>query len=269
VMDVFNSKNYRTIIKTWIGNQPKNGHGQLTKLAGVLSVPTSVMSLVLSGTRDLNPDQSYLVAEYMSLSQAATEYFVTLVLHERASNFKYRAFLEKRLKELKQQSLIVSKRVTKDTALSKEDQYIFYSSWAFSVVRLKSSLGSGITLAALKTELNISTVRLTGIVEFLLSRGLVIQEKNVFRVGPQITWLDHRSPMISQHHTNWRAKAIERAGEITEEELMLTAPFSCRAEDFAIIREKIVKLMTEMSEIVKKTEAPDTVAYFGADLFKV
>ena len=78
-MNVFEYKNYKHCVNSWISLQPKAGHGQLRQLALHLGVNSVVMSQVFRGDRDLTPEQALGVTQFMGLSELERDYFFLLV----------------------------------------------------------------------------------------------------------------------------------------------------------------------------------------------
>ncbi len=61
-------------------------------------------------------------------------------------------------------------------------------------------------------------------------------------------------------------RAVNSLENTTQEELNFTAPMSISKKDFALIREKIVKLIQETVEVAKASEAED-LATLTIDFF--
>lgn len=267
-MKILKLTDYREIIREWIKSQPNSGRGQITQMAEVVGVQQSVFSLTMSGKRELSPDQAFLLAEWMGLLPLERDYFITLVQLEKAAHFKFKKHLEEKIKLLRKESLDLSKRVNHEVKLDEEIQKIFYSSWIYSAVRLRTSVGSGVTIQQIQSEFNLSSIRAMKVVSFLVENHLIVQNGLLFQIGPNRTHLEKNSPMISRHHTNWRVKAIERAGEISDDELMFSGPLSCSEKDFKKLRERMTEVISEVAETVKKTD-PEHLVCFSIDFFKL
>lgn len=267
-MEIFKKSDYREILRHWIKSQPNSGRGLITQMADVVGLQQSVFSLTMSGSRDLTPDQAFLLAEWMGLLPLEREYLVTLVQIEKASHYKFKTHLQEKIKSLKKESLDLSRRVKHEVRLNEATQQIFYSSWVYAAVRLRASIGQGLTLPQIQNEFKLSYERALKIVTFLLENGLVVQEGTHYKMGPNRTHLKKDSPMIARHHTNWRVKAIERAGEISEEELMFSGPLTCSEKDFKKLRERMAELIAEVADTVKETD-PEVLVCFGVDFFKL
>ena len=265
---LFETLEYRKIIRNWLKMQPRKGRGLLQKMSELLGIPASVFSLILSNQRELSADHAYLLAEYMGLLPLEKDYFITLVQIEKAHHHKYKTFLKEKKETLLKESLNLAKRVAHEKTLNEKDQQEFYSSWLYSAIRLKCSVGEGLSIEAIKTQFHLKHERAIHITEFLLRSSLIVQENMRYKMGPQSTFIGRKSPMVGRHHSNWRLKAIEKSTEVSEKELMFTGPLTCSRKHAEIIREKMAQLLQEVSEIVRDSPAED-LFYVGLDFIRV
>lgn len=263
---IYSFENYRNFLKMWVQNQPSRGRGIYKAWSEALRIEPSVMSQILSGKRGLNLDQGFELQKMLGLNELESEYFDILVQLELANTTKLQAHLKSKLKKIKNESLNLSKRLSKEKTLTDEEKAIFYSSWIYSAVRIATSLNELQTPDKISEKLKINKDKTQNVLNFLVKSGLVTQELGVYKVGPPRTHLERSSPHIIKHHANWRMKAIQQSENLTEEELMFTGPLTISKSDFKIIREEIVKLIMKVSDTVKDTK-PEELAYFGIDLF--
>jgi uncharacterized protein (TIGR02147 family) len=263
---IFNYDDYRKYLREWIQKQPKRGRGILTAWSQLLRIETSVMSQILSGKRELTPDQTFELQTFMGLGELESDYLNILVQIERATTQKLKVHLKKKQEKLKQESLQLSKRLKKELTLSEEQKSIFYSSWLYSAVRLATSLKDPQNIDSLSERFQIEREKTLDILNFLMSAGLILEDMGTYKMGPQRTHLEKSSPFINKHHANWRLKALQRSENLSAEELMFTGPLSISKKDFLFIREELVQLISKVSNTVKDTEAEE-LAVFEVDLF--
>ena len=88
--------------KTYLKDQLKNkGEGvSVTSLAQAAACNRTYLSQVLNSKVQITPDQAVLMAEYLKLNSDEKDFFLLLVLLERASNFKSRSIFEKKIQFL-------------------------------------------------------------------------------------------------------------------------------------------------------------------------
>ena len=265
-MGVFEFKDYRVFLENYLAKLPKRGHGEITKIATAIGVHSTLLSLIISGKRDLSAEQAYDLARYLQLTDLETEYFSLLVLHSRAGNHRYKTHLQKKLEEVLAQSKKLSQRFEHEKTLTEVERAIFYSSWLYSAIRLFTSVDDGKTVEEICEKFLQPRQKVVSILNFLVSTGLAVHEKDRYKMGVQRTFLEHGSPHLVKHHMNWRNKAVQKADNISETELMFTSPMSLSKEDFHKIRESLAGLLKSVSATVKDSPAKD-LACLNIDLF--
>lgn len=266
-MSLFNFENYREYLQDHLLKLPKKGHGELAKMAKALGVHSTLMSLILSGERELTLEQGYDLAKYLQLTDIETEYLTLLVQYARAGNHRYQHFIQKKLEKIRKEATQIVKRFGHEKTLSENDRTTFYSSWIYSAMRLFTSTDdSGVTIEKLVEKFQMPRPKVIEIVEFLVSVGLVVTENEKYKMGPQRTFLEFGSPHLLKHQTNWRLKALQQADQLSEKELMFTSPISVSKDDFQKIREHLADYIKQFSQIVKDSPAED-IACLNIDLF--
>jgi uncharacterized protein (TIGR02147 family) len=260
----FNETDYRSVIRHWVAGRPHKGRGEMKIIAELLKIPTSVLSQILSGQREMNEDQAFLISDHFGFVELEREYFICLVQIARAGHYEYKNHLKQKLVQLREKSQNLSTRLEHENVLSEKDQAEFYSSWIYSAVRLFCGIGAGKRLDDVCQEFHIERERAIRILNFLLSAGLVKLENNLYKMGPSRTRMEKTSSYVSRHHTNWRIKAIERSQNLKENELMFTGPMTISQKDFQILRDKMIGLIQEVSDQVKDSNS-EILACFNLD----
>jgi uncharacterized protein (TIGR02147 family) len=266
-MNVFLYTNYRHFLTEHLKNLPKQGHGELTKMARTLGVHPTLLSLILSGERELTHEQAYDLCQHIGMSSLETEYFTLLVQMARAGNHRYKKFIQQKLDHLKAENAKMSSHFGHERTLSEQQSSIFYSTWMYSAIRIFTSVAEGgVNLEEIRNRFDLPIETVTEIIQFLVSSQLIVEEKNRFKVGPQRTFLERGSPHLLKHHSNWRIKALHQADRKTERAMIFTCPFSVSKVDFEKIRSEIAELLEKFSKTIKETNAED-VACLNIDLF--
>ncbi len=104
----------------------------------------------------------------------------------------------------------------------------------------------------------------SNMIDFLLSKGLCVEEDETIKIGPSKTHLSKESPFVWKHHQSWRLKAFDRHHKLDNEELVFSSPLTISIKDMAVVREKIVQLVEDISKIVDNTE-PEHLACINID----
>lgn len=265
-MSVFKYASYKAFLKTYIAGLPRNGRGEINRIAEQIGVHPTLVSQVLGGSKDFSIEQAHKLCDYLGLSDLEKDFFILLVQQERAGTKDLKNYYGKKVSELKKQSLNLTQRLQEHRRLTDYEQSVFYSSWLYSALRLFSSVGSGQTADAMAAKFSLPRGEVIRLLNFLKEAQLVSEENGIYRMGTQHTHLEFGSPFMSRHHSNWRMKAIQRSEDLGGEEMMFTSPISLSHEDFRKIREELVSLIKATSKIVKESPAED-VACLNLDLF--
>lgn len=268
MISVFNYEDYKEAVLNWIEELPKQGRGQTGKIAEVLNVNSSFISQVLKGDKEFNLEQANILAEYMGLDELEADYFLLLVQLKRCGHYKLKERLNRKLKKIKDEAKNLSNRVNKNKKLTKEQSAIFYSNWIYSAVRMSCDLPTVNNLTDLIELFPKDPSQIKNVYKFLIETGLIIEEKDELRIGPSYTHLPASSPLASLHHLNWRRRASERYGSITEKEVVYTSLFSLSYEDAEKIRELQTQHIKKILEIVKNSP-PETLMTYCCDWTKI
>lgn len=251
-MSLFEHTNYKKWVRDWLHGQPRQGRGQLRRIAEYLNASPTIVSQVFNGDRELTPEQAVLLCEYMALSKLETKYFLTLVNHSRAGSVRYKKVLEEELQEIRAQSKEIKNRVQQNTVLSESAKAILYSNWYYLAVWSLTAIPGFDNLESLAMRLGIGKKKVREALDFLLLHGLVVEdEKNNFKVGPTLIHLESSSPQIPRHHQNWRLQAFNHYEKPRDGELFYSAPVTLSEKDTRRLKEKMLKFISESVDLIK------------------
>lgn len=258
-MKIYEFTCYKSYLERQIKALPSNGRGEMTRIAHALDVHTTMVTHVLKGKLQFTLEQTLKLAEHWALNELETEYLAALVQLERAGDKRSKAFCRKRVDELRSRALNLSNRLDTKNELSETDRAQFYSSWIYTYLRLLSAIDEFSTEQAMAkaSGLPLSAVRIA--LEFLISRGLCLEQHGKIRYGPTRTYLEAASPLVTTHHLNWRRKTAERFDLLRAVDLVFTYPVAMSEKDFLIVREKLVQFIEEFKNTV--TPSPSENLY--------
>lgn len=254
-MSIFDANNYRKFLKFRFTAMPKQGHGQSKKLAAHLGVSTTLISQILSEEKHFTLDQAFLTTEFLAMNELEAKYFIGLVQLERASSLSYRRKLEDDLKVLKEQSQNLENRLTHQQILNEEQKAIFYSDWAYSAIRMLTSIEGCDSLESISQYFGLPKKMVNDVLQFLELTKLIIKEKNNYKIGPLSTHVAADSPWVKLHHSNWRNKAIELMSYPEPKKLHYTSPMTLSPTDAEKIRAQLVQLIDGVGKIVDDSPA--------------
>jgi uncharacterized protein (TIGR02147 family) len=266
-MSLFEFDNYRSYLRDYIKSLPRKGRGELSNIAKHLNINTTLLSQIMSGTREFTQEQAYSLSLYLGHLELEMDYFSLLVQIERAATVDLREHLQRKISAIKKESLKLSRRMTYDKKLSDQERSVFYSSWIYSAVHIFTSLNDkGVTLEEISKRFSLTKTKTAEVLQFLAQAGIVIEKTGRYKPGLQSTFVEQGSPHLLKHHSSWRVKAIQKSEALTDAELMVTGQYSLSKKDFLALREKFTDLVKHISEAIKVSD-PEEIVCLNIDWF--
>jgi uncharacterized protein (TIGR02147 family) len=256
-MTVFEGPDYKQFVLARIQTMPRRGRGQLSRIAKLLNIHTTMVTHIFRGKSHLSIEQALKLAQYFGMNELETEYFVELIHLARAANTESREYYSVRLTKLKSRVANLADRLAVKKVLQESDQAIFYSAWYFSAIRLLTAIEGFQNREVIGTELNLPMRLVNRVVEFLLRTGLCLEEDGQLRIGEASTYVDKDALLVSRHHGNWRLKVMEQFNDIQSEELIYTNPITISKSDFDVIREEIFRFIERFRQIADPSPAEE------------
>jgi len=266
--DIWNYTDYKEFIKTTHASMENGGRGQLKKLAESLGVHSTLISQVVNGPKDFSDEQALKVALALQLTDAEIDYFLQMVFYSKAGSADLGAYHLTKIKLMSEKAQTVSSRVGKSAELTENDKIRYYSDWSFVGVWLATSLPHLKDAQMIADELGLPRNRVLEILEFLVSKNLCEQTKSGLTMGLQKIHVPAGSPLVKNHHMNWRLKSLNFVQDVKKSELAFTAPISISVKDFEKIKKMILKLIEDISKVVSETE-PEVLACLNFDQFLI
>jgi len=262
----FEFDNYKEALKNTITSQSGGSRGVYRILAEKIGVHPTLISQILSGTRDFNEEQLFAICESLGIPDAEKRYLLVLLQIERAGSHSLKKHYIEIKNQIRKESLQLSRRISPHKTLTESEKAVFYSSWLYSAVQILTAIDKPVDFKLICEHFKLTPQRTQEVLDFLLKHHLVLEKKGRYVPGTTSTHLPKGSPHIVKHHSNWRLKAMMAAETLTDQELMYSANFSIAQKDFEVFREELVQLIKRFLTIVEKSPA-EKVAQFNMDLF--
>ena len=268
--EIFEFDSYKTYVRAYLDALPKEGHGELRRMATALRIHPVVISQIFRGDRQLTPEQACDLADHWGLSELSRTYFVALVQRARSGSSRLNAILDAQIKSLRKQTgMLKTKLPNERTGMSDEDKAEFYSSWHYSAVRLYFSIRETATSDEIARRFSLSITRVHTVVTFLLRTGLCVRQGNKVRLGPKSTHVAGDSPLITRHRLNWRFKALERQPDPTDElDLSYSGVMALSEKATAEIRKQIAGLLDKATRTAIQSDS-ETLMLLNVDWMKI
>ena len=266
-MNIYDYISFKDFINDWINSQKNNGRGIAKKISEEIGVSTVLMSQILKGSRSLQLDYAYGIAEFIDLSNAEKDFFLLLVQYENSANYKYREHLLKSIKKIAKENNRLSKKVIKSITLSEKDNAQFYSHWHYSALRLASDIEGLNTLQAMSERFDISESVARDILEFLVSTNLCKKEGGKYLVGAGSTHLDKDSPWVYTRQLQWRQRSILQMEKKREEDLFYTGPMVLSKSDAEWVKKSLMEYISKMVKRIQHSPSEELMC-LNIDWFK-
>ena len=267
-INIFDFKSYKTFLQSALHQRSRTERGIRSRLAEFIRCHTAYVSQVLNGEAHFSLEQAELVAKFLTLNKSETNCLLILVQYERAGTQTLKEYFLAQLKDLANKQHVLKERLEFNRTLSREDQATFYSAWYYGAIHVLVSLPGRHTEKGIAEYLQIPLAKVIEVLEFLTRLGLVIKTQDGFQVGTSHIHLEHDSPMISKHHTNWRMRAIQSLDLVTKKDLHYSSVITCSKEDAEKIKTTMVKTIEAIRAIVRPSQDEVCFAYC-LDLFQL
>ncbi len=265
---IYQYNSYKDFINSLIENSPNKGRGLYRKIATHLNISSVTVSQIFKGSRELNLEQGYLLAEFCNLNELQQKYFLLMIQKEKASHYKLKNYLDKEMNLLKKELVEIKNKVPKNKTLSEIQKSIFYSHWKYSGVRLMTDIEGKNNINEIAKELKLSPKIVKSVLEFLIDAGLVLETTNGFKMGERVTHLPSDSMWLRSHHRNWRTKALDGLENLDENEVSYTGPMVVSEKILSQIKEKLIDVIEEITPLIKDSKS-EKLACLNIDLFKL
>ena len=267
-LSVYEEKSYKKFLIDWMDLLPARGRGQRKLLAEAIGCQTPFVTQVLNGDYHFSLEQAEACARWLGLSTPETEYFLLLVLKERAGTKSLETILERQLQERRERDTQLNQRLKISDSLTGEDQVIYYSSWHYSAVHIALMNPELRTIEELHRRFALPLPRLVSILDFLTAKKLVRARSGKYEVMKPALHLGRDSPLLPKHHANWRLKAVEAAENRDAGNFQFTGVVSLSKDDFEWVRNRLAATLEEIVDKVKES-TDERLGCLCLDLFGV
>ncbi|MBL7542196.1 MAG: TIGR02147 family protein [Bdellovibrionaceae bacterium] len=257
---IFQFRSYRVYLKERLeALGPKSGLKR--KAAEALEVHTTFISQVVLEKADLSLDQGEKMNVFLKHSEDESEYFLDLIIFERAADPNLRKRYEAKLDQWRTKTSEIKSRIKPTFEISDRDQEKFYSSHLYGLIHVLTSIPEYQSKKALVSGTGFSQSKVEDAIEFMVRIGVLKVQKDKIVPGENHVHLGRDSKLIRQHHTNWRMATIQNLGFSKPEDLHYSLTFSCSEKDAAKLRDSILEHLKSMTQVIQKSKEETPYVY--------
>jgi uncharacterized protein (TIGR02147 family) len=251
--NLHNYRDYKAYIKDFLKALPRQGHGYRTQIASALNCNSAYVSQVLNAEAQFNLEQAESLNSLFKHSSTEASYFRLLVQFARAGTQALREALAREIVELQKKNEKLSERVERTESLTEAEQMRYYSHWYYAAVHIATTIPHLQTKEDIRQNLNLSSDQIEKVLNFLVEVGLVEYTNEKYKASKKRLFLTNDSPMIKQHHTNWRLKSLQALDSMSDKNLNFTTCVSLSKEDFSKIKDILVEAINSSRGVIKES----------------
>ena len=242
--------------------------GLRKQLAAAIPVHTTFVSQVLKGRAEFSLEQTEAINSFFEHTTDEGEYFLLLVMKDRAGSDKLRERFSRRIQVMRDERLNIQRRLDVTDAISEKDREKFYSSFVYGAVHVLTGIPQFKTIDALADALKLSKARVREIAEFMLRLGVLNEKDGELSPGPQHVHLGNESELILKHHANWRLHTVSNLQFLDREDVHYSACLTLSKEDAFRVKESILANLKSNVGIISASK--EEVAYvMNLDFYKM
>jgi uncharacterized protein (TIGR02147 family) len=265
---IFDFSGYKDFLKACELARRHFERGFRSKLAESLGCQSGYISHVLNGDAHFSLEQTMKASAFLHLDPTERKYFLLLVEFDRAGTKELKDHFKEELRHEREEFLNIKSRVGDSRTLTEAEQSTYYSSWQYLAVHVLSSLNGYDDMKSIAQALRIPEKSATQILMFLSQTGIIKEVQGKLKPGITQVHLNRESPLIRQHHTNWRIAAVQSLTSEAKEDIHYSTVSTLSAKDAENLRAEMVKLIEKYVETVKPS-SEEVMFGFNLDFYNL
>lgn len=233
--------------------------GARKRLAEHIPVHTTFVTQVMKGRADFSLEQAESVNEFFGHGEAEGEYFLLMVMHERAGTKTLKKRFAQKIEAMRSERLNVERRLGTTDTISDKDRERFYSSYLYGAVHVLTSLPAFRQVEYISQALRLPKSRVQEIVDFCLRIGVLKIENGLLGPGSSHIHLGNQSELVLRHHQNWRQHAIQSMQFLDKDDLHYSACVSLTEADAFRVKEGLLESLKDQVKLISASK--EEVAY--------
>lgn len=243
------------------------GRGVTKSLADYIPCHTTFVSQVVNGKAHFSVEQGLAFARFFKMSAAEAEYFVELILLERAADTATRKFFELRLRRLRDSHSDLKERWKENSDSLFEGESIYFNSWLYQAVHLVLQLEGRHTADSIARYFGLSETSVQETLERLESMKLVLKQGSAWSTTAHFLHLGKESPVIGNFHSQWRQRAIQNFMENHRSKgFHYSGGVTCSATEEPEVRAVFVEALDQIMKIIRPAPSESAFA-IGVDFY--
>lgn len=265
--DLFSYQSYKNYLHDRLAASVP-ARGARARLAEAMGSQPAYVSSVLNGSAHFTAEQAEALNEYFGHSETEANFFLILLLWERAGTPALKGRLKAQIDKAREEKFNLKARLPAAPDLSEAGQRVYYSEWYYAAIHTLVSIPAYARPESIAEALRLDRKIVGEVLKFLVEHGLVVFARGIYRIGTARVHLSGSSPYVSRHHANWRLKGLAAIAEKRPDSLHYSSVITLSESDAVLIHEKLVGHIKEIKEIVRASPEEKLMS-FNLDFFRV
>lgn len=223
-------------------------------LAEFIPVHPTYISQVLKGRSHLSLEQGESVNEFLQHTDDEGEFFLLLIMKDRAGTTKLRLRFSEKIKTFRNARINLKKQLDINSEVSREDQEHYYSTYLYSALHVLASIPAYETAENIAAVLHLPLAKIQEALDFLVHLNILKVKAGSYSDGVRSLHLGHDSPLITRMHTNWRLHMLQNIQHRSQSDLHYSACVSLSSEDVILLKESMMKHLKEYISVISKSK---------------
>lgn len=266
--NIFEFKDYKKFLQAYEESRKAFQRGFRTKLAEVIGCQNGYITQVMNGEAHFSLEQGMRVAKFLQLGDNERKFLLLLIEFSRAGTKELRDHFADEITTLREKYLNIKEHVGTSRVLSEKEQSVYYSSWHYLAVHMLITLPGYDDPKSIAHALRLTDTAITQVLVFLTQTGIIEEVKGKLRAGVTQVHLNRESPLIRQHHTNWRIAAIQSLATDSKTNVHYSTVSTLSKEDAEKLRLEMVKFIEKYVETIAPSKE-ETIVGFNLDFYSL
>jgi uncharacterized protein (TIGR02147 family) len=262
---VFDFSAYKPYLKFRVGDY-RQRKGLRSLIAKAMGCQPTFVSQVLNGDFHFSLEQADQLGKFLGHTGEEQDFFMLLLQHERAATKDLKVYFKRKIDAELSARTVLTHRLGQEKTLSSEQQNIYYSSWHYGAIHMAIAIPKLQTHEAISDYLHLPIKKVSEVLEYLISVGLVEKQERGYKIGSANLRLGKSSHNILRHHANWRMLAVESLDREEELDLHYSGVFCLSESARALIKNKIFEALEEILKVSDEAKE-ESLACMNIDFF--
>lgn len=266
-VDIYSYREYQPFLEAICESKGLRS-GYKREIAESMQIQGAYLSRVLKKKVNLNLEQAFRLSKFLGMNEEERSFLFLLIEKERAGTVELQEHFTRQIETAIKRRDKIHSRLSNVDELSSESKAQYYSNWYYLAIHLLAEMESIKTANEISERLKLSLETVNEVLAFLNQHSLIQFENGNVSATDIAVHLAGDSPLVTQHHRNWRLKALQDVGKTDDSNLHFSAATTIDSKTYWEIRRLILKTIEESVDLFQKSPIEDAYS-LNIDWYKL